>query len=206
MQCQTPCMAPFSSPFPFSGISSISSWGEVWQFFHLCPGCAQPGVNEKKPKRNKKRKSWLHGAALGTARIMGQGWAWQLAERSAGTCPGLIQMKVLGNVWPSARTWLLRVSVSAQGFILGARLAVWALLGAVPLRGSGTAQTDHSAGDCSTNNGLTAAASDFLLLLLNFITKNETNPHFSLPLAYQVLWFLSPLPLKWCSFHFTVLL
>lgn len=27
----------------------------------------QPGVNEKKPQRNKKKKARLHGAALGTA-------------------------------------------------------------------------------------------------------------------------------------------
>lgn len=96
-------------------------------------------------------------------------------------------MKVLGNVWPSPRTWLLCVSTSAQGFILGARLAVWALLGAVPMRDGGSAQTDHSPGKSSTNNGLTAAACDFHLPPLNFINKNQTNPHLSLPLAYQVL-------------------
>lgn len=76
---------------------------------------------------------------------------WQLAEWSAGTFHGLIQMKVLGHVWPSSRPQLLCVSARAQGFMLGARLALWALLGAV--RDSGSAQTDHSPGDSSTNNG-----------------------------------------------------
>lgn len=49
------------------------------------------------------------------------------------------------------------------------------------------------------------AACNFHLPPLNFV-KNETNPHLSLPLAYQVLWFLSPLLLKQCPFHFTVIL
>lgn len=88
----------------------------------------------------------------------------------------------------------------------GFNLAVWALLGAVPVGDSGSAQSDHCPGDSSTDNRQTAAACDFHLLPLNFVNKNETNPHLSLPLAYQVLCFLSPLLLKQCPFHFTVIL
>lgn len=139
----------------------------------------------------------------GQHKIMGQGWVWQLTEWSAGTCHGLTRMKVLGNVWPSPRTCLLCISDSAQGFILGVRLTVWALLG---VRDSGSAQSDHCPGDSSTNNNQTASACDFHLLPLNFVNKNETNPHLSLPLAYQVLWFLLPLLRKQCPFHFTVIL
>lgn len=75
--------------------------------------------NNPKELRKKKKKSWLHGAALGTAQIMGQGWMWQLAEWSAGICHRLIWMKVLENVWPSPKTWMLHVSTSAWGFIFG---------------------------------------------------------------------------------------
>lgn len=119
---------------------------------------------------------------------------WAHWDEGAGECLAITQ------------DWLLCISDSAQGFILGVRLALCALLGAVPVGDSGSAQSDHCPGDSSTNNGQTAAACDFHLLPLNFVNKNETNPHLSLPLAYQVLCFLSPLLLKQCPFHFTVIL
>lgn len=92
-----------------------------------------------------------------------------------------------------------------EGLFLGARLAVWALLGAVPMRDGGSAQTDHSPGDSGTNNGQQHPVTSTCLLLILLI-KIQKNPHLSLPLAYNVLWFLSPLLLKWCPFHFTVIL
>lgn len=65
-----------------------------------------------------------------------------------------------------------------EGLFLGARLAVWALRGAVPMRDGGSAQTDHSPGDSGTNNGqqYPVTSTCLLLILLIKIQKTLTFP------------------------------
>lgn len=63
-----------------------------------------------------------------------------------------------------------------EGLFLGARLAVWALLGAVPMRDGGSAQTDHSPGDSGTNNGQQHPVTSTCLLLILLIKSNKPSP------------------------------
>lgn len=196
LQCQTSCMASFSSPSPFSGISSVSNWREILQFFHFCPGVCSARSYVKKNQRIKKGKK--HGSR---ELPWGQHKSWGKAE-----CGNLLS--------------------DQQGPAMGScRWRCWGMLGYHPGLGCYVSQPalkslfwapDGQCGHClglfpwgtvavprliipletSALNGQTAAACNFHLPPLNFTIKNETNPHLSLPLAYQVLWFLSPLPLK----------
>lgn len=169
----------FLLPFPLFRNKLCFQLGRNIAILPLLCWCLLSQELCKNLKEIRKKKRRWHEAALGTAQIMEQGWVWQLTEWSAGTCHGLIQMKMLGNAGLSPRTWLFRVSASTQEFILVTKLAMWALLGAVPVRDSGSAQTDHSPGHFSTamdREQKPATSTSLLLILLIKMKQTLTFP------------------------------
>lgn len=126
-------------PSPFSVISSTCTLGEIWQFFHCVLVSAQPGVNIIK-----KAKSIAMCSCPGDSMNPEAGRAQQLAERSAGTCLGPIQMK--------AGCWGMSVHHPGLGCYVPQPLPkglfrlpdwqAWELRGSVPTRDSGSTQSD----------------------------------------------------------------
>lgn len=195
--CQTLFMASYSSPFPFSVISSTSNLGEIRQCFHCVLVSAQPGVNIN---WKQKEKALLQVAALGTAWILRQDESDNLPSGQQGRTSGPSRWRQgagerLALTQDLADTCLNQCpGVYLLGYQTGRRGHCW---DPYP---QGTVVGPKLRTDYPFPWGLSSTS--FLFILTINEEKKKKRSHLFLPPACWVLWFLSLLLLKWLPFPF----